>query len=124
MNVQEKFQEYYRHDGRKLKNLVDKILTTYGGISQKDYDDFYSEANETIVKAILRYDNTRNFDTYIYSCLVNKIKTEITRRNRFKRMADRTSVSIDIVKCPQKHTRSTKLKSLVLFYLQKNRNFQ
>ena len=95
MNVQEKLQEYYRHDGRKMKNLVDKILITYGGISQKDYDDFYSVANETIAKKILSYDDTRNFDTYIYSCIPNKIKTEMTRRNRLKRMADRASVSID-----------------------------
>ena len=66
MNVQEKLQEYYRHDGRKIKNLVDKIIITYGGISKKDYDDFYSVANETVAKAILGYDNTRNFDTYIF----------------------------------------------------------
>ena len=119
MNVQEKLQEYYRHDGRKMKNFVDKILTTYDSISQKDYDDFYSVANETVAKAILGYDDTRNFDTYIYSCIANKIKTEMIRRNRFKRMADRTSVSIDIVKCPQKHTRSTELKCLVLFLFTK-----
>ena len=95
MNTQEKLQEYYRQDARKSKNIVNKIIVTFGGISQKDYDDFYSVANETIANAIQGFDNTRNFDTYIYACLTNKIKTEITRRNRLKRMADKNCISID-----------------------------
>lgn len=41
------------------------------------------------------YDGFQNFDSYVYSCLSNKIKTEMTRRNREKRKADRMSVSID-----------------------------
>ena len=36
-----------------------------------------------------------SFDTFLYSCLSNKIKTEITKRNREKRKADRMSISID-----------------------------
>ena len=42
-----------------------------------------------------RYDNSQSFDAFLYSCLLNKIKSEMTRRNREKRKADRMSISID-----------------------------
>lgn len=42
-----------------------------------------------------RYDTSQSFDGFLYSCLSNKIKTEMTRRNREKRKADRISVSLD-----------------------------
>lgn len=86
---------YYAHDGRKLHKKVDKILKKFGGIEDKDKDDFYSLANIVFVDVMKRYDGKRDFDGFLYSCLRNKIKTEMTRRNRFKRQADRMSVSID-----------------------------
>lgn len=58
-------------------------------------DDFYSLANEVFVDVMRRYDGSQSFDGFLYSCLLNKIKTEITRRNREKRKADRMSISID-----------------------------
>ena len=87
--------KYYANNAKKLHKIVDKIISKFGGISDKDVDDFYSLANEVFVNVMKRYDNTQSFDTFLYSCLSNKIKTEITRRNREKRKADRMSVSID-----------------------------
>lgn len=46
--------------------------------------------------ALKRYDCKQSFDGFLYSCLSNKIMTEITRRNREKRKADRMCVSLDI----------------------------
>lgn len=86
---------YYSNNAKKLHNVVDKILFKFGGISDKDMDDFYSLANEVFVDVMRRYDNSQPFDGFLYSCLLNKIKTEITRRNREKRKADRMSISID-----------------------------
>lgn len=86
---------YYSNNAKKLHNVVDKILFKFGGISDKDMDDFYSLANEVFVDVMRRYDNSQTFDGFLYSCLLNKIKTEITRRNREKRKADRMSISID-----------------------------
>lgn len=86
---------YYSNNAKKLHNTVDKILLKFGGISGKDVDDFYSLANEVFVDVMRRYDGTQSFDGFLYSCLLNKIKTEITRRNREKRKADRMSISID-----------------------------
>ena len=88
---------YYADNARKLHKTVDKILFKFGGLSDKDMDDFYSLANEVFADVMRRYDYEQSFDGFLYSCLTNKIKTEITRRNREKRKADRMSNSLDAV---------------------------
>lgn len=89
---------YYADNAKKLHKVVDKILMKFGGLSDKDLDDFYSLANEVFVDVMRRYDKSQShsFDRFLYSCLLNKIKTEMTRRNREKRKADRMSISIDM----------------------------
>lgn len=86
---------YYRDNAKKLHKIVDRILMKFGGLSDKDMDDFYSLANEVFVDVLKRYDNGQPFEGFLYSCLYNKIKSEMTKRNRIKRKADRMSVSID-----------------------------
>lgn len=86
---------YYDDNARKLHRTVDKILSKFGGLSDKDRDDFYSLANEVFVDVLKKYDPVQSFDGFLYACLFNKIKTEITKRNREKRRADRMSVSLD-----------------------------
>lgn len=88
---------YYADNAKKLHKVVDKILNRFGGLSNKDRDDFYSLANEVFVKAMIKYDNMQSFDGFLYSCLSNKIMSEITRRNREKRKADMLSISLDSV---------------------------
>lgn len=88
--------KYYENNAKKLHRVVDKILLKFGGLSDKDMDDFYSLANEVFVDVMRRYDDSQSFDSFLYSCLSNKIKTEMTRRNREKRKADRMSISIDM----------------------------
>lgn len=87
--------EYYECGAKKLHRAVDRILLKFGGIAGKDYDDFYSLANEVFVDVLKRYDPSQPFDGFLYSCLLNRIKSEITARNRIKRLADRDSVSLD-----------------------------
>lgn len=87
--------EYYCNDGKKIKKIVDKILRKFGGIYQKDYDDFYSIANREFMNILNKYDGKHDFEGLLYSCLSNKIKSEITRKNRIKRTADREAASID-----------------------------
>lgn len=88
--------EYYGDNAKKLHKVVDRILQKFGGMSGKDNDDFYSLANEVFVDVLRRYDGVQSFDGFLYSCLQNKIKSEITRRNREKRRADRMCVSLDM----------------------------
>ena len=87
---------YYANNAWKLHSVVDKILLKFGGLSDKDTDDFYSLANEVFVEAMNHYDGSQPFDAFLYICLSRKIKTEITRRNREKRKADRMTISIDM----------------------------
>lgn len=96
-SLQPYINTYYADNAKKLHKVVDKILFKFGGLSNKDMDDFYSLANEVFVQAMRRYDHTQSFDGFLYSCLSNKIMTEITRRNREKRRADRLSISLDSV---------------------------
>ena len=86
---------YYANNAKKLHKIVDKILLQFGGVVDKDLDDFYSLANEVFVDVMRRYDYSQPFDTFLYYCLLNKIKSEMTRRNREKRKADKLSISID-----------------------------
>ena len=86
---------YYADNARKLHKTVDRILCKFGGLSSKDKDDFYSLANEVFTDVLKRYDYKQSFDGFLYSCLSNKIMSEITKRNREKRKADRTAVSLD-----------------------------
>lgn len=69
----------------KLHKTVDKILEPFGGISQKDMDDFYSLANEVFTIAASDFNGTGTFEGFLYSRLCRKIRTMITERNRFKR---------------------------------------
>lgn len=88
---------YYTDNARKLHRVVDRILSKFGGLSYKDTDDFYSLANEVFADVIRKYDDSQSFDGFLYSCLSNKIMSEITRRNREKRKADRMSISVNAI---------------------------
>lgn len=95
MYMEQILNEYYKDNARKLRRTVDRILLKFGGLSDRDRDDFYSLANEVFADAIKRHNQSQSFDVFLYSCLSNRIKTEITGRNRKKRRADRLSISID-----------------------------
>lgn len=86
---------YYADNARKLRRAVDRILFKFGGLAGKDTDDFYSLANEVFADALRRYDGIQPFDGFLHVCLSNKIMSEMTRRNREKRRADRMAVSLD-----------------------------
>ena len=86
---------YYANNAKKLHDMADKILRKFGGLSDKDYQDFYSLANEVFVDVMKRYDEKQSFDGFLYSCLSNKFKSEMTRLNRQKRKGDRNAVSMD-----------------------------
>ena len=79
------------NNAQKLHKMVDKVLFKLK--FDVDNEDFYSLANEIFVDVIKRYDKSQDFDGFLYSCLMNKFKTEMTRRNRQKRQADKMAIS-------------------------------
>ena len=84
---------YYENNAKKMRTMIDKILFRLK--FNVDNEDFYSLGNEVFLDVLNRYDGKQDFDGFLYSCLVKKFKTEMTRRNRYKRQADRMAISID-----------------------------
>ena len=74
---------YFENDGKKLYTMIDRILFKLKYDVEKS--DFYSLGSEIFLDALCRYDEVQDFNGFLYSCLVNKFKTEMTRRNRQKR---------------------------------------
>ena len=84
---------YFKNDGKVFYSLIDKVLFKLKFDVEKS--DFYSLGSEVFLDALCRYDETQDFNGFLYSCLINKFKTEMTRRNRQKRKGDNNSISID-----------------------------
>ena len=84
---------YYEDNAKKMRTMIDKILFRLK--FNVDNEDFYSLGNEVFLDVLNRYDGKQDFDGFLYSCLVRRFKTEMTRRNRYKRQADRMAISID-----------------------------
>ena len=85
---------YYENDAKKLQHLSDKVLRKLK-LFDVDKDEFYSLADEIFFNAIRSYDGKSDFDGFVYSCLLNKFKSYLTRSNRVKRRADKLAISIE-----------------------------
>lgn len=98
MNIQPYIEpivnSYYENNAKKLYKMVDKVLVKLK-FFDVDKDEFYSLANEIFFNAIRSYDGKSDFNGFIYSCLLNKYKTYMTRSNRVKRRADKLAISIE-----------------------------
>lgn len=95
---QQEIIEYYcGNNMARLRQIAYPIFARYGGIASKDYDDFYSEANQTIWNAVSSFDDSKgdDFEKFLKGCLSKKFKTLITRRNRYKRILDRLCSSLE-----------------------------
>ena len=77
---------------KRLHNMVNKILKSFGGITDSDRDECYSIANLEITKYIKSqldkgiedFDEDK-FNGFIYFAISRKVKMYITRKNRQKR---------------------------------------
>ena len=81
-------EEYCANEMKKLKQICYPLLIKIGGISEKDYDDFYSIALDALADSVLRYDETKKcqFNTFLIGNIRRKFNTEIRDRNRAKRI--------------------------------------
>ena len=84
---------YFKNDAKKLNIMIDKILFKLK--FDVDKSDFYSLGNEIFLDVLCRYDGVQDFNGFLYSCLTKKFKTEMTRRNRQKRKADKMALSLE-----------------------------
>lgn len=81
----------------ELRKLTFPMIKKIGGLSDKDYDDFYSIANSTLSYCVKNYDESKNdnFKAYLIGSIARKFKTEMTRRNRDKRIKSSEMESLD-----------------------------
>lgn len=84
--------QYYSDDEcKKLKSIVksilDKKLLFLKQLSNDDYDEFYSIANEQLLYAVIEYDPSKcdKFEPYLYTNILRKLTTltrDMTRDSR------------------------------------------
>ncbi len=53
--LEETINDLYQNNGRKIHQMCDKRLRRFGGLAQKDYDDFYSATNEACIYGFREY---------------------------------------------------------------------
>ena len=99
MHYKDILESYYKvnedkpeESARKLHNIVDKILSQFGGITDFDREECYSIANLEITKYVnsqleqgIEDLDENKFNGFMYFAISNKIKTYMTRKNRGKR---------------------------------------
>lgn len=85
--IEEAIEELYENGGRKLRQMCHKEMGRFGGISQKDYDDFYSRVGLEISQAMGKFDPSKgkSLMEYISGIIRFSVMKEMTDRNRGKR---------------------------------------
>ena len=79
--------DLYANNQKKLHQICNKEITRFGGLSQKDLDDFYSRAGYELSVATEAYDPERGktFMEYAYGVIRLSVWKEMTDKNRAKR---------------------------------------
>lgn len=77
----------FADEQKEFRKICDKEIIKYGGVSQKDYDDFYSRAGYEIALAKDLYDPSKRGSllNYITKVIQRAVRKEMTDRNRKKR---------------------------------------
>lgn len=95
--LEEIINDLYQNNSKKIHQMCNKRLHKFGGLAQKDYDDFYSVVNEACTLAISTYEENRgSFEGYLYRTIQFAMIDEIQKRNCYKRRAERLCISIDM----------------------------
>ena len=89
---------YLKNDCKRIRKIADSIIIKcFAWLPQKDYDDFYSIANEVLWICCKNYDDSKGarFETHLINCLIKKFKTRITYMNRQRRNNGNQDASLD-----------------------------
>ena len=97
MDIQETLELYCENEMKKLKQICNPMINKIGGISDKDYDDFYSIALSVLSDTALRFNPKKevDFECFLASNIKRKFNTEIRDRNRGKRIPSQKIKSIN-----------------------------
>jgi len=89
--IESTIQELYANNQHKLKQICNKEMARFGGLSPKDYDGFYSRAGLeiSIAKKNNTYDPSKGKTPleFFIGVIKRSIWKEMTDRNRGKRQS-------------------------------------
>ena len=85
--VEETIQWLFKDEAKEMKKICNKYMLKFGGISEMDYDDFYSQVGWDVSIASKNYRPTddKSFKEFIYGVIKLSVCKQMTHRNRGKR---------------------------------------
>ena len=85
--VEETIQWLFANEAKEMRKICNKYMVKFGGISEMDYDDFYSQVGWDVSIASKNYNptNDKSFKEFIYGVIKLSVCKQMTHRNRGKR---------------------------------------
>lgn len=85
--VEEIIQWLFEDEAKEMKKICNKYMVKFGGISEMDHDDFYSQVGWDVSIASKNYHPTddKSFKEFIYGVIKLSVCKQMTHRNRGKR---------------------------------------
>ena len=85
--VKETIEWLFANEAKEMKKICNKYMVKFGGISEMDYDDFYSQVGWDVSVAINNYkpNSEKTFKEFIYGVIKLSVCKQMTHRNRGKR---------------------------------------
>ena len=85
--VEETIQWLFEDEAKEMKKICNKYMVKFGGISEMDYDDFYSQVGWDVSIASKNYNPTddKSFKEFVYGVIKLSVCKQMTHRNRGKR---------------------------------------
>ena len=85
--IEETIEWLFANEGKEMRKICNKYMVKFGGISEMDYDDFYSQVGWDVSVAIKNYqtNSEKSFKEFIYGVIKLSVCKQMTHRNRGKR---------------------------------------
>ena len=85
--VEETIEWLFANEAKEMRKICNKYMVKFGGISEMDYDDFYSQVDWDVSVAIKNYqtNSEKSFKEFIYGVIKLSVCKQMTHRNRGKR---------------------------------------
>ena len=85
--VEETIEWLFANEGKEMRKICNKYMVKFGGISEMDHDDFYSQVGWDISIASKNYHpiEDKSFKEFIYGVIKLSVCKQMTHRNRGKR---------------------------------------
>lgn len=85
--VDETIKWLFANEAKEMKKICNKYMVKFGGISEMDHDDFYSQVGWDISIASKNYQPTddKSFKEFVYGVIKLSVCKQMTHRNRGKR---------------------------------------